>query len=146
LSAEEVLALQTGKGMGLAKAAELNGYPGPAHVLQLASDLQLTAQQQAQTQTLFDAMEAKAIPLGKALVEKERALDQLFATGKATPKNIAAQLAAIGALQARLRGAHLEVHLAQTKFLQPAQMAKYAQLRGYAEKAQGDSRTQHHMH
>jgi hypothetical protein len=31
--------------MGMAKAAELNGYPGPAHVLALAKPLGLTDDQ-----------------------------------------------------------------------------------------------------
>jgi hypothetical protein len=33
LSEQQVADLQAGRGMGLALAAELNGYPGPAHVL-----------------------------------------------------------------------------------------------------------------
>lgn len=36
LSDREISDLRTGRGMGLALAAELNGYPGPAHVLELA--------------------------------------------------------------------------------------------------------------
>ena len=42
LSAEDVAALLKGEGMGMAKAAELNGYPGPVHVLTLADELRLT--------------------------------------------------------------------------------------------------------
>ena len=53
LSPEDVDAYLAGKGMGLAKAAELNGYPGPAHVLELASQLSLTSDQRARTQALF---------------------------------------------------------------------------------------------
>jgi hypothetical protein len=49
LSEAEVSAYLDGRGMGLAKAAELNGYPGPAHVLDLAEKLQLTPQQQGTT-------------------------------------------------------------------------------------------------
>jgi hypothetical protein len=37
LSDDEIAALCNGKGMGMAKAAELNGYPGPIHVLALAA-------------------------------------------------------------------------------------------------------------
>ena len=33
LSDDDLAALRKGEGMGMAKAAELNGYPGPAHVL-----------------------------------------------------------------------------------------------------------------
>lgn len=131
LSPEEVNAYLAGKGMGLAKAAELNGYPGPAHVLELASQLALTSEQRAKTQALFAAMEAKAIALGGALVEEERKLDQLFATKAVSPELLAGSLGEIGALQAKVRGAHLEAHLAQVRILTPEQTARYGELRGY---------------
>jgi hypothetical protein len=35
LSDEDIVGLLKGDGMGFAKAAELNGYPGPKHVLDL---------------------------------------------------------------------------------------------------------------
>jgi hypothetical protein len=38
LSDLQVADLQSGRGMGLALAAELNGYPGPSHVLELAEN------------------------------------------------------------------------------------------------------------
>jgi hypothetical protein len=41
--------------MGLALAAELNGYPGPIHVLQLSDKLGLTPEQKARVQSLFDS-------------------------------------------------------------------------------------------
>jgi hypothetical protein len=40
LSNEEIDRYLSGDGMGLAKAAELNHYPGPRHVLELADQLQ----------------------------------------------------------------------------------------------------------
>ena len=36
LSPEDLAGLLNGEGRGMAKAAELNGYPGPVHVLELA--------------------------------------------------------------------------------------------------------------
>ncbi len=131
LSADEVQSLLAGKGMGLARAAELNGYAGPAHVLELAEALALTPQQQAQTQALFTAMEDQAIPLGQALVEAERALDQRFAQQTITPDQLTQLLHTIGTLQAQVRAAHLQAHLAQVKILSAEQNAHYAQLRGY---------------
>lgn len=142
LSPEDVQAYLAGKGMGLAKAAELNGYPGPAHVLELAGRLQLTDEQRARTQALFAAMESKAMSLGHALVERERALDGLFASKAATPERLSALLDEIGALQAQVRGAHLEAHLTQVKILTPAQTARYAELRGYG----GATAPQGHAH
>ena len=68
--------------MGLAKAAELNGYPGPAHVLELASQLGLSAEQLAMTRALFTSMEQRAKELGRQLVAAEQSLDTLFASSK----------------------------------------------------------------
>ena len=39
LSEQQVADLKAGRGMGMALAAELNGYPGPAHVLRMSRSL-----------------------------------------------------------------------------------------------------------
>lgn len=44
-----------------ALAAELNGFPGPSHVLGLADKLDLTFDQRASINTLFDLMKAEAV-------------------------------------------------------------------------------------
>ena len=72
LSSDEMASYLQGKGMGLAKAAELNHYPGPSHVLTLATELALTPDQKARTKTLFESMESEAILLGKQLIVQER--------------------------------------------------------------------------
>ena len=146
LSPEDVQAYLAGKGMGLAKAAELNGYPGPAHVLELAGPLGLTPEQRRRTEALFASMEAKAASLGRALVEQERALDRLFATKAANAERLSRVLDEIGALQARVRGAHLEAHLAQVEILTPEQTARYAQLRGYGAGASPPGHGHRHKH
>src|SRR2546429_5560010 len=56
LSEQEIGDLKEGRGIGLAKAAELNSYPGPLHVLELAVQLGLTDEQRERTQTLYNAM------------------------------------------------------------------------------------------
>jgi hypothetical protein len=71
LSEQQVADLGAGRGMGLALAAELNGYPGPSHVLELADKLELSVDQRASVQAMFDAMKAEAIPLGSKLLEQE---------------------------------------------------------------------------
>src|SRR5579862_8660098 len=131
LSPEDVDAYLSGKGMGMAKAAELNGYPGPAHVLELASELSLTPEQRAKTQALFARMESEAKAPGRDLVDAERKLDQLFAAKTITPDSLESTLAEIGALQVKVRRAHLSAHLAQAQILTPTQNALYASLRGY---------------
>lgn len=136
LSPEDVDAYLSGKGIGLAKAAELNGYAGPRHVLELASELGLTPEQRAQTEALYVAMLSKATALGRALVEKERELDRLFATRSIDAGLLAESLDHIGSLQAGVRGAHLEAHLAQVEILTAEQNGRYARLRGYGGAAE----------
>jgi Spy/CpxP family protein refolding chaperone len=131
LSAEDVDAYLTGQGMGFAKAAELNGYAGPKHVLELASELDLTAEQRTRTQALFASMQTKAVALGRQLVDEERKLDRLFASTSITQNALQESVARIGALQADVRAAHLEAHLEQAKVLTPEQRAHYLHLRGY---------------
>ena len=131
LSAEDVNAYLTGQGMGFAKAAELNGYAGPKHVLELASELDLTAEQRVRTQALFASMQTKAVALGRQLVDEERKLDRLFASTGITQSSLQESVTRIGALQADVRTAHLEAHLAQAKILTPEQRAHYVRLRGY---------------
>jgi len=143
LSPDDVQAYLAGKGMGFAKAAELNGYPGPSHVLALSSQLGLTPEQQRQTRSLFEAMEAKAMRAGAPLVDEERKLDRLFATKAITPDLLSAALAHISELQAQVRAAHLEAHLAQLRILTPEQVALYMQLRGYTS---GEPATKHEHH
>jgi len=135
LSRDDVADYLAGKGMGLAKAAELNGYPGPAHVLALAQPLVLTDRQRADTTAVFERMESQARSLGERLVAEERALDRAFADHTVTPDALAAATASIAALQGRLRDIHLRAHLEQARILTPEQVARYAMLRGYADPA-----------
>ena len=133
LSSGDVADYLAGNGMGLAKAAELNGYPGPAHVLALAEPLGLTGPQRANTQAVFARMQAEARSLGERLVAEERALDRAFADHTMTPDALAAATASIAALQGRLRDVHLRAHLEQVRILTPGQVARYATLRGYTD-------------
>jgi Spy/CpxP family protein refolding chaperone len=143
LAPEDVDAYLSGKGMGLAKAAELNGYPGPAHVLAMATELDLSPDQKQRTEALFTSMEGKATDLGHALIEQERELDRQFASKTATPESVAVTLQRIGELQAKVRGAHLQAHLAQLEILTPSQVAKYQELRGYMGASMHEGEHQH---
>jgi hypothetical protein len=58
--------------MGMAKAAELNGYPGPTHVLALAPQLGLTESEQQRVTTIFEGMSAAAKPLGSEVIAREQ--------------------------------------------------------------------------
>ncbi len=136
LSDQQVADLAAGRGMGLALVAELNGYPGPAHVLELADALQLSNQQRNQTKHLLEAMKAETIPLGTRLIAEEAKLDRGFAERHATRETVEAATSRIGAVQGSLRAAHLRYHLAMVEILSPAQIARYGELRGYGNQPQ----------
>jgi len=99
LSEQQIADFGAGRGMGLALAAELNGYPGPSHVLELADKLELSAEQRVIMQRLFDSMKAEAMPLGTKLIEQEAELDKQFATRTVTPESLKASTAAVAATQ-----------------------------------------------
>jgi Spy/CpxP family protein refolding chaperone len=135
LSDEQIADLKAGRGMGLSLSAELNGYPGPRHVLDLADELALTPDQRAGAAALFEAMRSEAVPAGEHLIAREVALDRLFAGRAATPASVSAAVSAVAEAQAALRLVHLKYHLAMAEMLNAAQRARYAELRGYAAAA-----------
>jgi Spy/CpxP family protein refolding chaperone len=132
LSDEQIADLKAGRGMGLALAAELNGYPGPVHVLELATPLGLTDAQRTRMAELFAAMKADAVALGEKLMAAEIDLDRQFAGRTVTEASLVEGVRAVAAAQAELRAAHLKYHLASVEVLTPAQVARYGELRGYA--------------
>jgi Spy/CpxP family protein refolding chaperone len=141
LSEQQIADLNAGRGMGMALAAELNGYPGPSHVLELADKLELTQEQRASVKTLFESMKAESVPLGSKLLEQETELDRQFASRTVTPDSLKSAIAAAATTQGELRETHLKYHLSTAALLTPAQMTKYAELRGYGA---GDQSTMHH--
>ncbi len=140
LSSGEITDLLQGNGMGFAKAAELNQYPGPRHVLDLAEQLGLSGEQIALTNRIFERMRDEAIDLGAQLVELERELDALFSSGEITAPALDALLVKIGETRATLRGVHLHAHLEMKQILSHHQVMQYDKLRGYS------SEMEHHKH
>jgi Spy/CpxP family protein refolding chaperone len=131
LSPEDIRDLVEGRGMGLAKAAELNGYPGPSHVLELAADLRLTPTQRAATEALYQRMLADAKRLGEAILTAERDLDRRFADRRIDAASLRRATTAVAGLQGELRAVHLAAHLEQVTVLTPHQISEYAKRRGY---------------
>jgi hypothetical protein len=131
LSEEEIRDLLEARGMGLAKAAELNSYPGPLHVLQLAAELGLSDAQRKATDSLYASMRQRALSIGRQIIEAERTLDRAFANAAIEPATLRSQVGAIATLQGELRAVHLEAHLAQHALLTPEQITRYDVLRGY---------------
>jgi len=143
LSDAEVQGYLQGRGMGLAKPAELNGYPGPMHVLELSQQLQLTDVQRAATQRSFERMRAEAVRLGRLFVEKEAELNRLFGDVRADSANLQRLVGETARLQGELRLSHLRTHLEMRSILTPQQIARYNELRGYGT---GDAPRQRHGH
>ncbi len=135
LSAEELTAYREGTGMGLAKPAELNHYPGPRHVIDLGQELGLTGPQRVDLKAVFDRMHTAAVALGEQIVAKEKALDQAFASGLIDEEKLRALTTQIANLQAELRAVHLRAHLETKRVLTAQQVALYDSLRGYTAPA-----------
>jgi Spy/CpxP family protein refolding chaperone len=135
LEAEEIAQYLAGAGMGFAKAAELNQYPGPMHTLELADQLSLSVEQRAAMESLMKRHKAEARELGAEVVRLERELDALFAEKRATAALVDAKLAEVAVAQARYRGSHLKTHIEARKLLTPEQVAQYDTLRGYSKGA-----------
>lgn len=120
-----------GRGMGLAKAAELNSFPGPMHVLELENKLNLTSEQKTAVQNSFQKMKESAVSLGNKIVENEKELDQMFAENKIDSALLKNKTGEIASLQGELRNVHLQAHLEMKQILSAAQVENYNQLRGY---------------
>jgi len=143
LSDQQVSDLKSGRGMGLALAAELNGYPGPLHLLELADQLAMSPAQRASIRELFEAMKAEAVQLGERLIAQETELDRQLAGRTVTADSLRSTTVAIGATQAELRYTHLKYHLLALAIVTSGQMQRYLELRGYAG---GDQAGHHRLH
>jgi len=145
LSEEQIADLREGRGMGFALAAELNGYPGPLHVLEHAEALALTTSQRTRMEQLLKTMQTEAVELGRRLIAEEAELDRLFATRRVTAATMATAVGAAAQTQARLRATHLRYHLLTAEALSAEQIRRYAALRGYSggAPAGGHQRQQH---
>jgi Spy/CpxP family protein refolding chaperone len=131
LTPEELAQLRNGDGMGLAKPAELNHFPGPRHVLELAGELALSDEQRARTEQIFAQMQESARELGARIIEAEKHLNMRFANKHIDDASLREATSTIAALYGQLRFTHLRAHLSLTELLTPEQIATYDRLRGY---------------
>jgi hypothetical protein len=132
LSETDIEELESGKGWGLAKAAELNGMPGPAHLLEMKDEIALSTSQVGAIEDLYEKMKQEAIPLGLELIDLERKLNDHFANKTITFELLGAMLESIARVHKKLRYVHLSAHLKTPNILTPEQIALYNQLRGYS--------------
>lgn len=137
LSPEEIEGYRRGAGLGYAKPAELNSYPGPLHALEMAERLQLTPEQRAALTTLREDMLEKAVPLGERYLVLESAIEQGFRDGSLDAEGLRGLLEESALVEAELRFAHLEAHLATRELLTRHQIALYDEARGYGDADHG---------
>lgn len=131
LSAADIAAVEAGKGWGLAKPAELNGYPGPAHLLEMAEEVELTEEQIIEIEGVFKVMREEAVAAGRAWLDAEREIDRLFREGVADADSLDAALRVAAERRMALRRVHLNAHLKVAPLLSEHQRETYAMLRGY---------------
>ena len=135
LTPDEVRELRNGEGMGLARPAELNRFPGPKHLLELASELDLHPAQVRRIEAIHEKMRAHAVAKGEEILMAERRLANLFASAAvgerpsvADVKRIAEHL---GVMRGQLQAIHLLAHMESARELTVEQSEEYDRLRGY---------------
>jgi hypothetical protein len=118
--------------MGLARIAELNGYPDPAHVLEAArtGKIDLFADQREAIERVRATAEAKAQDLGRQILAQEASLESGFRAGPVVDAELARQVEDIARKVAELRLTHLRAHLLTAALLRPEQIEEYYQFRG----------------
>lgn len=132
LSESDIEELENGKGWGFAKAAELNGVPGPIHLLEMKKEIRLSNEQIQKIEDIYQKMKKQAIPLGLELIELERRLNNHFANRTITDNLLHKLLGEIVQVRKKLRYAHLSVHLKTPDILAFEQITLYNKLRGYS--------------
>lgn len=125
---EERAAIARGEGFGMAFPAELNGYPGPRHILDLQNELKLRPDQTAAVQKLFEEMKQQALAHGKDVLQAEGELEQMFRANRPEAE-LREQVLRIASLRGELRWVHLRAHVAAAALLTKEQIAAYSQLR-----------------
>jgi hypothetical protein len=143
LSSDDVHAYLSGEGYGMAKAAELNHYPGPKHVLAMAEHLHLKDAQRTRINDIAKVMTANARALGRRLISEDASRNNLYVDKTITDASLEASTGRIATLQGQLRAAHLGAHLATRAVLSDAQVRMYDKMRGY-DGGSGMNVTDHH--
>ena len=143
LSPEDIAELRRGGGWGLAKAAELNGLPGPLHLLELKDEIPLTPEQVEAVAGIYEGMREAAIAEGERFVAAEQALEEAFRANAVTVESLQTMLVEIGRSRTQLRFIHLSAHLGTPELLTEAQRARYGALRGYHTHRRGTAHERH---
>jgi len=132
LSESDIDELINGKGWGLAKAAELNGVPGPVHLLEMKDEIALSEEQVKAIKAIYRGMKKVAVQEGEKLIRLERELNDHFANRTINDKLLRELLARIEDTRKKLRYVHLSAHLRTPAVVSEKQVKLYNKLRGYS--------------
>jgi hypothetical protein len=134
LSDSDIQSLLNGTGEafgGIAKLAELNGYPGPRHVLDITSDLKLTDNQKVEIEMIYESMSRKAKAIGAKIIAIERDMDKAFANKTITEQGLKLLINNSADLYGQIRFVHLSAHIDTVRVLTAEQVQMYNKIRGY---------------
>ena len=131
LSPEDLAELRRGGGWGLAKAAELNGMPGPDHLLELKDAIPLAPEQVEAITAIYARMREAAIAEGERFIAAEQTLEDAFRAATVTEESLRGMLDDIERIRSQLLFIHLSAHLGTPALLTEDQIARYDALRGY---------------
>lgn len=131
LSPDQFRELSAGEGMGLARAAELNHFPGPKHALELATELGLSKEQVERLMGIRETMLETAIEKGAEIIDAESDLTELFRAGSPNDSTVRELTRVLGGLYGELRAIHLVAHLRTVEVMTEDQVVVYDRLRGY---------------
>lgn len=126
----EIQDLLDGEGITVSHDGELNQYPGPRQVLAASGELNLSAQQKAKIQGIYDRMRLDTVTVGRAIQEQERELEQLISTGGSTA---AADIVVreVAEKHQKMRDIHIAAHMQVKSQLTPEQLEDYHRLHAH---------------
>ena len=134
LSSEDIESLETGTGDafgGMAKLAELNGYPGPRHILDSEKELGLTTVQKENITIIYNDMKREALKLGQEILQIEKTANELFDNKSISDSELQRLIKKSAENYGKLRYIHLTTHLKMIGILSQEQIILYNTLRGY---------------
>lgn len=131
LSESDLFELRAGNHWRLAKAAELNGVPGPDTLIRMKKELALSTNQSSQLERQLTIVKQRAIPLGQRLINLEKELNESFAKKTIGEEDLARLLDEIAVLRTKLRFLYLSATLQSLRLLSAEQIAKYKRLRSF---------------
>ncbi len=137
LDQEDVRALKQGSGASFADAAELNGVPGPASLLELKDRIPLDADQIKALQALDERTTEEAQKEGRSYLAQEAKLEEEFRSGNINDGLLQTALGYIEESRRKLRYIHLSAHLQTLTILRPEQIDRYNELRSRTQSATG---------